>query len=92
VPLLERLRPPLVVGMGGCGWRAVRQAFALRAAPLPIARAAGSDWVAADGTRVFAVGHCGPLGLTNRPWAQQLRDWRRIGTACEQLDKTFRCA
>jgi DNA polymerase len=82
VPLLERLQPPVVVGMGGCGWRAVRQACALRVAPLPISRVAGAHWVAADGTRVFAVGHCSPLGLINRPWAQQIRDWRRIGAAC----------
>ena len=82
-PQLAWLRPPVVVGMGGCGWRAVRQAFGLRCAPLPISRAAGSDWVAGDGTRVFAVGHCGPLGLINRPWAQQLRDWRRIGRALD---------
>jgi uracil-DNA glycosylase len=91
-PLLEWLQPPVVVGMGACGWRAVRQAFTLQRAPLPISRAAGCDWVAADGTRVFAVGHCGPLGLTNRPWAEQLRDWRRIGTACGSLDTTFRGA
>jgi hypothetical protein len=24
-------------------------------------------------------GHCGPLGLINRPRAQQISDWRRIG-------------
>jgi hypothetical protein len=81
VPLLRLLQPPVVVGMGGHGWRAVRRAFALHHAPLPISRSAGSDWVAADGTRVFAVGHCGPLGLINRPWPQQLADWRRIGAA-----------
>ncbi len=46
-----------------------------------ISRAAGSDWFGGDDTRVFAVGHCGPLGLINRPWPQQLSDWRRIGMA-----------
>jgi hypothetical protein len=35
----------------------------------------------ANETRVFAVGHPGPLGLTNRPWATQLADWQRIGEA-----------
>src|SRR5256885_1500439 len=29
--------------------------------------------------RLFAVGHPGPQGLTNRPWPQQIADWRRIG-------------
>ena len=81
VPLLKWLQPPVVVGMGGCGWRAVRQALAVAEAPLPILKAAGGDWRAHDGTRVFAVGHCGPLGLINRPWPQQTADWRRIGAA-----------
>ena len=36
---------------------------------------------AGDRTRVFAVGHPGPQGLTNRPWPQQVADWRRIGEA-----------
>jgi uracil-DNA glycosylase len=80
-PLAGWLRPPVVVGMGSHGWRAARQVFGLSGTPRPIARAAGGFWVAADGTRVFAVGHCGPLGLINRPWPQQLEDWRRIGDA-----------
>ena len=33
------------------------------------------------GTHVFAVGHPGPLGRTNRPLPQQLADWRDIGAA-----------
>jgi DNA polymerase len=81
VPLIDYLRPPVVVGMGSNGWRAVRRVFALDDAPQPIAQAAGSSWVAADQTRVFAVGHPGPLGLINRRWPQQLADWRRIGEA-----------
>jgi hypothetical protein len=81
LPLLHFLKPPVVVGMGNAGWRAVRQAFALHDAPQLISRAAGSDWITGDQTRVFAAGHCGPLGVINRPWPQQLADWRRIGTA-----------
>jgi hypothetical protein len=86
MPLLRWLRPPVVVGMGGCGWRAVRQAFALDDAPRAILKAAGGDWCAADGSRVFAVGHCSPLGLINRPWPQQLADWRQIGAAVFAAD------
>jgi uracil-DNA glycosylase len=78
-PLLRWLRPPVVVGMGACGWHAVRRAFGLANAPLRISLAVGSSWTATDATRIFAVCHCGPLGLTNRPWPQQLADWRRIG-------------
>jgi uracil-DNA glycosylase len=79
-PLIRLLGPPVVVGMGGAGWRAVRRVFGLDAAPGLISHAAGSCWVAKD-ARVFAVGHCGPLGIINRPWPQQLADWRRIGAA-----------
>ena len=80
-PLVRYLKPPIVVAMGSCGWRAVRRIFVLENAPERISRAAGSSWTAADRTRVFAVGHPGPQGLTNRPWPQQLADWRRIGEA-----------
>jgi hypothetical protein len=81
LPLLRWLRPPVVVGMGACGWQAVRQVFALAQAPRRISLAAGSAWIAADATRIFAVCHCGPLGLTNRPWPQQVADWQYIGAA-----------
>lgn len=85
LPLLLWLKPPVVVGMGNCGWRAVRHAFALRNAPRPISTAAGSCWTANDRTRVFAVGHCSPLGLINRPWPRQALDWRRIGEALAEF-------
>jgi uracil-DNA glycosylase len=80
-PLIHYLKPPVVVGMGNAGWRAVRRVFALHDAPQPILRAAGGCWTSENRTRVFAVGHCGPLGIINRPWTQQIVDWRRIGTA-----------
>lgn len=85
VPLLEWLRPPVVVGMGGCGWRAVRRAFALDRAPRQISAAAGGSWSVAQDARVFAVGHCSPLGLINRPWPHQAADWRIIGAALAEL-------
>ena len=84
-PLLTWLRPPVVVGMGNCGWRAVRLAFGLNAAPRQISAAAGGSWSVAQDTRVFAVGHCSPLGLINRPWPQQAADWRLIGGALAVL-------
>jgi hypothetical protein len=59
----------------------VRRVFELANAPERISPAAGSSWIAEDGTRVFAVGHPGPQGLTNRGWRQQVADWRRIGEA-----------
>jgi uracil-DNA glycosylase len=80
-PLVRYLKPPVVVGMGSCGWRAVRRVFELAQAPERISWAVGSSWISGDGTRVFAVGHPGPQGVTNRPWRQQVADWRRIGAA-----------
>jgi hypothetical protein len=85
-PLLRLLNPPIVVGMGSAGWRAVRRVFGLHVAPRLISHAAGSCWLA-EATRVFAVGHCGPLGLINRPWPQQLADWRRIGAAVSVVNR-----
>jgi hypothetical protein len=67
--------------MGSAGWRVVRTAFKLHRAPRIISHAAGSCWTAQNQIRVFAVGHCGPLGVINRPWPQQIADWRRIGAA-----------
>lgn len=81
LPLLRLLKPAVVVGMGSAGWRAVRRAFALHHSPRLISSAAGCGWIAEDQTHVFAVGHCGPLGVINRPWPRQLADWRRIGAA-----------
>jgi uracil-DNA glycosylase len=81
LPLLKWLKPPVVVGMGNGGWRAVRQAFALSQAPRRISAAAGCCWTSGERPRVFAVGHCSPLGLINRSWPRQVADWRRIGEA-----------
>ena len=78
-PLLSQLRPPLIVGMGRHGWAAVRQALKLRNTPERISEAAGCSWSAPGGQQVFAVGHCSGLGLVNRPWQEQVADWRKIG-------------
>jgi hypothetical protein len=84
-PLVRFLRPPVVVGMGRHGWRAVRQVFALDRTPQRISEAAGCCWIAANWTRIFAVGHPGPLGIINRPWPQQIADWQRIGATLSNI-------
>ena len=78
-PLLAHLGAPFVVAMGSGAWRAVRLLHPAMGLPRGIKEAAGTSWLAPSGTRVFAVGHCSGLGLVNRPWAQQLSDWRAIG-------------
>ncbi len=82
--LVALLQAPIVVGMGVSGWRAVRGIFGLSAEPLVIKAVAGRDWTVA-GTKVFAVGHCGPLGRANRAEHLQDEDWRRIGDAFATL-------
>ena len=85
VPLIAHLRPRIVIGMGVRGWQAVRTAFGLRAVPLRISEAAGSRFQSATGEHVFAVGHCGPLGIANRPLSLQQDDWRKIGQKLLEL-------
>ncbi len=83
-PLVGLLRPRVVVGMGSGGWRAVRRLFGLKREPPGVLAAAGRMWEV-GGTLVFAVGHCGRLGLGNRPWERQAADWRKIGAAMASL-------
>ena len=81
LPLASYLGAPFVVGMGTAGWRAARKMFRLSYAPRLICVAAGTTWHGAAGRGVFAVGHCGSLGIANRSWSQQVIDWQRIGDA-----------
>lgn len=83
-PLVRLLRPRIVVGMGVSGWRAVRGLFGLNAEPEGIKAASGRAWEVA-GTKVFAVVHCGPLGIRNRSRLLQAEDWRRIGAVFATL-------
>ena len=83
-PLVERLKPPIVVAMGGHAWRAVCVALEINGVPRTITDAAGGEWEV-RGIKVFAVGHCGPLGLANRAWKKHLDDWAGIGDALKRL-------
>ena len=78
-PLLDHLRPQFVVAMGRHAWNAMWLRYPAMGMPKGIKEAAGRCWLAPDGIRVFAVGHCSGLGLVNRPWEQQLSDWQAIG-------------
>jgi hypothetical protein len=86
VPLLDALRPPIIIGMGKHGWAAVRLALRLNEAPNLIGVAAGNKWITPEGQHVFAVGHCSGLGLVNRAWSQQVEDWEKIGTVLALLN------
>ena len=77
-PLIVELKPEVIVGMGAHGWRAVCLALNLMDLPTAITAAAGNSWKIGN-HYVCAVGHCGPLGLANRNWDKQAKDWKHIG-------------
>jgi DNA polymerase len=83
-PLLDALRPPIVVAMGGPAWKATRIAANLPNTPPRVGDAAGNMWTGGDGQRIFCVGHCGGLGLRNRPIELQRQDWLRIGESLQE--------
>lgn len=84
-PLVQKLNPPIAVAMGAPGWQAAQLALEIEGAPKSISTAAGGMWATRTGIQVFAVGHCGPLGLANRSWATQLEDWSRISDALKRV-------
>jgi|ERR1022692_480062 uracil-DNA glycosylase len=87
-PLANKLKPPIIVAMGGPAWLAAQIAFEIENVPEKIKAAAGGMWPTKTGGQVFAVGHCGRLGQGNRPWHKQLDDWSRIGTALKLISET----
>jgi len=86
LPLINELKPQVIVGMGKHGWLAVRSALKMQDAPSGIKEAAGQMWVLPSQVCIFAVGHCSGLGLVNRSWASQVLDWRKIGETLSSLN------
>lgn len=84
-PLVNSLRPRIIVAMGAPAWLAARIALDIKDAPSKIGVAAGRTWDVSGFQRVFAVGHCSGLGIRNRSSQKQLQDWSRIGNALTQL-------
>jgi len=79
---LDIVRPRAVAALGTIAWRALCHAFAIRPSGLSLAietspRSASSD--SSNGPALFAFAHCGGLGTAQRPFAQQQRDWNRLG-------------
>jgi uracil-DNA glycosylase len=84
-PLVEHLKPLIIVAMGAWAWRAAQFAFEPTAAPKKFSAAVGKEWKTEKGIRIFAVGHCSGLGIRNRPWQAQKEDWARVGEALRKL-------
>lgn len=78
LPLVNLLKPRVLVALGGPSWKSVRPLFGLKSSPETIMKAAGQHWSSSE-IEIFAVVHCGGLGLRNRSWKFQVEDWQRIG-------------
>jgi uracil-DNA glycosylase family 4 len=79
-PLIEIVRPKVVVTLGGRAYRAVLAAFAVR--PIKFSQAVDCDSPVQLSSEIsaFAVYHCGSRTVnTHRSLAAQLEDWSRIG-------------
>ncbi len=88
LPLIKRLDPAIVIAMGKPAWLAARICFGILDGPEKISSAAGRVWRLQSGTYVYPVGHCGGLGIRNRPWRQQLNDWSRIAAKLNHIRRS----
>jgi uracil-DNA glycosylase len=78
---IEIVRPRVAVTLGQRAYDAVRVAFNLNAEPLAHAVQNLAGTMLLNGTRLFAVYHCGIRTQNiNRPLDQQIQDWQRVAT------------
>lgn len=79
-PLIELVRPRVVVGLGERAYRGILRAYDLRAGRFSDEVRRKRPVELSAGTFAFAVYHCGARTQNiNRSLDVQLRDWRRIG-------------
>lgn len=84
---VEIIRPRVVVSLGYCALRAVRDAFGLRPKSLAAAVSDMEGDLLLGKTRLLAVYHCGAWVLnTHRPVDAQLKDWARIGRVLRKMN------
>lgn len=79
---LEIVAPKVAVALGQKAYEAVLGGFNLLGGPFRLAVEDREGTMLPNGSRLFAVYHCGNRILnTHRPFQQQQRDWRRIARA-----------
>ena len=79
-PLIELVRPRVVVGLGQQAYMAILRAYGLQDEPFKAAVARSEPVGLVPGISAFAVYHCGARILnTHRKIEEQIRDWERIG-------------
>lgn len=78
-PLIEIIQPRLIVTVGISAFKALRLIFP----SLPYESMNGllkyPPFHLPDKRILFAMSHCGGLGLANRTMEEQLKDWQKIG-------------
>jgi uracil-DNA glycosylase len=76
---IEIVHPDVVVGLGERAYRAILLGFKMQAGPFRAEVEAKEGRVLPNGTRAFAVYHCGSrIRNTHRTMDAQREDWRRM--------------
>ncbi len=78
-PLIDLVRPMVVVGLGERAYAAVLNSYGLTPGPFRAAVAAEQPVELSPGMVAFAVYHCAArIQNTHRPFEAQISDWKRI--------------
>jgi hypothetical protein len=75
---IEIVHPKVVVGLGKDAYNAILRGFCIQPGPFLAEVEAMDGTVLPNGTRAFAVYHCGRRGQRHRAMDVQREDWRRI--------------
>jgi DNA polymerase len=79
---VEIVDPKVIVTLGEKAFRALLDAFGVKASGFKDAVESSSSICLPNGSRVVPVYHCGARILnTHRPFEQQLADWKRVAKA-----------
>ncbi|MCX5863851.1 MAG: uracil-DNA glycosylase family protein [Deltaproteobacteria bacterium] len=76
---IEIVHPKVVVGLGERAYRTILRGFAMECGPFRSEVEAVGGRILPNGSRAFAVYHCGArIRNTHRPLAVQREDWKRL--------------
>jgi len=89
---IEIVKPKIVVGLGQLAYNTILSAFAIKKPAKFLDSVTNTEGVAlANGSRAFAVYHCGARILnTHRRETEQFNDWQRIGEALPAIPSISR--
>jgi hypothetical protein len=79
-PLIDIIDPKVIIAMGKEAYECVSDAFEIPHAKSLLQALEEGPTKLPGAKFLFAVFHCGGLGLANRPLSKQLDDWRRIAS------------